>query len=179
MDNNEFEFKEDIKINNDDIKEVNINDAIIKEENITELTEEDRERRHYDSVAPEQYTDDIFHATALDINEMIVNPHKEKKDGGTYYSSFCTLFCFDDIQKLKLLFFVENFKNYNPDTDELTVRGDNVLCRLINKLKGEDNDSNMFVTKFSVLREVICNTTDIDLRIKEIERNGYINYTIY
>ena len=177
MSNEDFDF-ENMETENKKNKEININDAIIKEETIKELSEEDKTRQNYESAFPEDYVDDTFNVTSFYLDEMRVDPHKEKKNGGTYYSSYCPLFCFDDENKLKMLFFIENFKNYNPSSGELTVRGDNVLARLIGKLKGENNKSNKFIVNYEVLREVVNNTVGFPIMIEEIERGDYVNYTI-
>lgn len=71
---------------------------------------------------------------------------------------------------MKIPFFIENFKNYEKETDTLKVQGNNVLARLIKKLKGGDN--NKFTVKFEDLRELINNTHDIEVTVKQITKYG-------
>ena len=71
---------------------------------------------------------------------------------------------------MKIPFFIENFKNYEKETDTLKVQGNNVLARLIKKLKGGDN--NKFTVKFEDLRELINNTHDIEVTVTQITKYG-------
>ena len=71
---------------------------------------------------------------------------------------------------MKIPFFIENFKNYDKETDTLKVQGNNVLARLIKKLTGRGN--NKFTVKFEDLRELINNTHDVKVTVKQITKYG-------
>lgn len=149
-----------------------IDDIIIEEEFIEEkeYTEEEQIRMGYASAYPEDYVDDTITINAFYLGEMDVNEHKEKKNGGEYHSSKCVLQCYNDAQEVKIPFFIENFKNYDKETDILKIQGNNVLARLIKKLK--DGDNNKFTVKFEDLRELINNTHDIEVTVKQITKYG-------
>lgn len=158
-----------------------IDDAIIEEGFIeeVELSEEELIRMGYETSYPEDFVDDTIIINQFYLGEMKVDPNKPKKDGGTYYSSKCILQCYNDELEVRIPFFIECFKDYNPDTDTLKVQGKNVLSRLIGKLKDEDNPKNKFVVKYDLIREVINDTTDVPITVRAvIKRGGYTDYTI-
>lgn len=164
-----------------EVEKKSIDDAIIEESVIeeVELTEEEQIRMAYETSYPEDFVDDTITINQFYLGEMKVDPNKAKKDGGTFHSSKCVLQCYNDELEIRIPFFIENFKDYNSETDTLTVQGKNVLARLIGKIKGENNPSNKFIVKYSIVREVINETTDMPITVKEvIKRGGYTDYTI-
>lgn len=164
-----------------EIVKKSIDDAILEESVIEEkeLTEEEAIRMQYETAYPEDFVDDTITVNAFYLGEMKVEPEKPKKNGGSYYSSKCTLQCYNDELELRIPFFIENFKDYNPETDTLVVQGKNVLARLIGKLKGSENKSNRFVVKFEVIRSIINETEDLPITVKEIIKyGGYKDYTL-
>lgn len=164
-----------------DVEKRSLDDAIIEESVVeeVELSDEEIIRMGYETSYPEDFVDDTITINSFYLGEMKVDPKKQKKDGGTFHSSKCVLQCYDDELELRIPFFIENFQDYNPDTDTLTVQGKHVLARLISKIKGENNHSNRFVVKYGIIREVINDTKDMPITVKAIpRRGGYINYTI-
>ena len=162
-----------------------INDAIIEKSYVEEkeYTEEQIVRMGYERGYPEDFVDDTVLINSFELGEMKVNPEQEKKNGGTYYSSKCVLACYSDEYEVQIPFFIENFKNYNDKTGTLIVGGKNVLARLIKKLDtdetSETGKANRFEVNFEVLREVINETTDVQITVKEfVKSGGYTDYTI-
>ena len=189
MDNEDFKIKEinEIEDITNEVEKRSINDAIIEESYVEEkeYTDEEQIRMAYNTSYPEDFVEDKIIINQFYLGEMKVDPEKKKKDGGTFKSNKCILQCYTDELELRIPFFIENFTNYNPETDTLIVQKDNVLARLIKKIKeseGEDlkdNPSNRFVVKYEVIREIINQTTDIEITVEEIiKRGGYKNYTI-
>lgn len=156
-----------------------LNEGIIEESTIEEkeLTEEEAIRMGYDNAYPEDYVDTPITINAFYLGEMNVDPAKPKKNGETYHSSKCVLQCYYDNDEIRIPFFIENFNEYNKETGNLVVSGKNVLARIIRKIK--NTNSNRFVVNYEILREVINETTDLPITIKEfIQYNGYKDYTI-
>ena len=146
-----------------------------------EYTEEELIRMGYVKAAPEDWVDDTFTVNKFELSEMRVDSEKEKKNGGTYYSSKCILVCYNDEHEIQMPFFIENFKMYNDETDTLVVKGKNVLAKLIPKIKPDEveGDNNRFKLKFETLREIINETSDIPITIVEyVKYGGYKDYTI-
>ena len=164
-----------------EVKQRSIDEAILEESYVEEvvLTEEERKRLEYDNIYPEALVEETIHIDAFYLHEMKVEKDKESKKGNIYTSSKCTLVCYTDEDKMRIPFFIENFKDYNPETGRLKVSGKNVLARLIKKIKGDSCESNSFVLNYEILREIINETTDIDITIEEIVGvDGFKNYTI-
>ena len=164
-----------------DVEKRSLDDAIIEESVVeeVELSDEEIIRMGYETSYPEDFVDDTITINQFYLGEMKVEPNKAKKDGGTFHSSKCVLQCYNDELELRIPFFIENFSDYNQETDTLVVQGKNVLARLVGKLKGESNPSNRFVLNYSIIREVINGTSDVPITIKEVvKRGGYTDYTI-
>lgn len=156
-----------------------ITDAIIEESVIVEreMSEDEAIRYNYERAYPDEYKDDVFHVDMFSLSTMDHDPNRPKKNSeGTYTSSRCMLDCYNDEMELKMRFFIENFNNYNPETGSLILQGKNVLARLVKKIRG--TDSNRFKVNYDTLVEVVNNTHDLDITIKEYVRNDYPDYTI-
>ena len=160
-----------------DLSDVIISQTYVEEKN---YTEEEIVRMGYERSYPDDWVDDTITINKFDLSEMRVNPEQEKKNGGTYYSSKCILVCYSDEREVQIPFFIENFKNYNEDTDTLVVSGKNVLARLIRKIGDEENRKNTrFELKFDSFREYVNGTEDVQISIEEYVKNGgYTDYTI-
>lgn len=157
-----------------------ITDAILEESVIQEreLSEEEAKRYNYTRAYPEDYANDTFHVDMFSLSEMDHDSERKKKDGsGSYTSSRCMLDCYNDEYEVRMRFYIENFNNYNPETDTLIVQGKNVLARLIKKIRG--TESNRFKVTYETLIEVINDSSDIDITIEEYVENGeFVKHTI-
>lgn len=159
-----------------------LSDIIIEQSYVEEkeYTDEEIVRMSYGRAHAEDFVDDTITINTFELSEMKVNPEQEKKNGGTYYSAKCILACYCDDLEVQIPFFIENFKNYNDETGDLTVNRKNVLARLIQKIEPEHTrGNNNFKVPFENLREIINETSDMPITIKEYVKNGgYKDYTI-
>ena len=167
FENEEFESVEEN--NNNNVNDL-FSEAIIEESSLQQST--------YELGNPKDYVDYTMEASKFNLSEMVVS-EKSNRDGKVYNSRKCTLQADIDEMETTLVFYIENFNNYDVETDTLTVQGNNVLARLISIVKGCENINNRYVLKYNVVRDIINSLSDVEFTVRELVNvNGYKSWTI-